>query len=393
MALGLRMVARRPLRSALAALGLAVALAALLIAVAIAERARLQALGEIGRIGADVLTVAAQPSRNRGGRMRSGGVVTTLTTADGRDIAIQIPGVTAIAAEYRGETLVKVGVLARQARVSGVEPLYGEIRGGPVRAGRFFDRFDDAQSLRVAVIGARIARDIFPGRDPVGERFRIQGVPFTVVGVLDERGSGLDPFNEDEVIFVPLRVAQRRIFQVDYVQRFFARVAEDRLEESGAAIAALLRSRHRTTGPNPPEFKVQDQRRLVEVRDETATRLRAFQGEVSTALLAACALGVFALQLLSVRERRVEIGTRRSLGATRGDIFAQFLVEAAIVCLGGGLTGVSLGWVGVTIVGVPLSPGFTVAAFFAAVATGIAAGAAPARSAAVLHPAVALRGQ
>lgn len=387
------MVARRPLRSSLAALGLALALAALLVATAIAERARQQALDEIGRIGADVLTISAQPTRNQGARVRTGGVVTKLTRADGRDIATQVAGVSALAAEYRAETLVKVGDLARQARVSGVEPVYREIRGGAVARGRFFDEFDDAQLRRVAVVGGRIAADLFPGRDPVGETFRIRGVPFAVVGVLDERGSGLDPFNEDEVIFVPLRVAQRRIFQVDYVQRFFARVGEDRLEEGAAAITALLAARHRASGPNPPVFRVQDQRRLVEVRDEGAARLRSFQREVSAILLLASSLGVFALQLLSIRERRAEIGTRRSLGATRADIFGQFLIEAAVLCVGGGGLGVLLATAGTRIAGVPLSPGFTVAAFFAAVLTGIAAGAAPARSAAVLHPAVALRGQ
>jgi putative ABC transport system permease protein len=126
--------------------------------------------------------------------------------------------------------------------------------------------------------------DLFPGRDPVGETLRIRGVPFAVIGVLDERGSGLDPFNEDEAIFVPLRVAQRRIFQVDYVQRFFARVDEERIEDGAAAIRSLLASRYRSSGPNPPVFRVQDQRRLVEVRDEGAARLRAFQREVFSRL-------------------------------------------------------------------------------------------------------------
>ena len=157
----------------LTAVGLALALAALLVATAIAERARLQALAEIGRIGADVLTISAQPARNQGARVRTGGVVTRLTRADGRDIASQVTGVRAIAAEYRGEAVVKVRDLARQARVSGVEPIYGEIRGGAVARGRFFDEFDEAQSRRVAVLGGRLARDLFPGRDPVGETFRV----------------------------------------------------------------------------------------------------------------------------------------------------------------------------------------------------------------------------
>lgn len=392
-ALALRMVARRPLRSTLAALGLGLALAALLVATAIAEQARTQALTEIGLIGADVLTISAQPARSQGARVRTGGVVTRLTRADGRDIATQVTGVSALAAEYRAEALVKVGDLARQARVSGVDPIWGLLRGGTMAGGRFFDEFDDAQSRRVAVVGARIARDLFGGRDPVGETFRIRGVPFAVIGVLDERGSGLDPFNEDEAIFVPLRVAQRRIFQVDYVQRFFARIEPGRLEEGAAAITALLAARHRSSGPNPPVFRVQDQRRLVEARDEGAARLRAFQREIAAVLLLAAALGVWTLQVLSVRERRAEIGTRRSLGATRGNIFVQFVIEAGVICVAGAAAGVGLAGAGRAVAGVPLSPGFTAAAFFATVIAGIAAGAAPARSAAVLHPAAALRGQ
>lgn len=394
LAAALRMVWRRPVRSALAAAGLALALSSALIAVAIAERSKEVALAEISSIGADILTISAEPSRNRGGRARSGDVVTTLTLADARDIARQVPGVRGIAAEYRAETLVKVGDLARQARVSGVEPSYGTIREAPLRSGRFFDGSDDVESRRVAVLGGRIALDLFPGRDPVGESFRIKGVPFAVVGVLTERGSGLDPFNEDEVVFIPLRVARRRVFQVDYVQRFFVRVGGGTtLPDASDAIVAMLQTRHRTPGGGRPDFRVQDQTRLVTVRETAVRRLGAFQIEVSAALLLSGSLGALALQLLSVRERRAEIGTRRALGATRPMIFAQFLTEGATVCLAGGVAGLALACVAALVSGLTLSPVLAAAAFVACAGAGIVASAAPARTAAALPPAVALRGQ
>ncbi len=394
LAVPLRMVWRRPLRSLLAALGLAVALAATLVAVAIAQKGKQVALAEINEIGANVLIVSAQPSRNRGGRVRTGNEVTTLTLADARLIERQVAGVARIAAEYRSEVTVKAGVLARQPRVSGIEPSYAAVRQAPLRSGRFFDEADDVQGQRVAVLGGRLANELFAGQNPIGESIRLRGIPFTVIGVLHERGAGLDAFNEDEVIFIPLRTARRRLFQADHVQRLFVRVGDAvALPDASAAIVALLRARRHASNGEPLDFRVQDQTRLVTIRDTAVRRLSAFQVEVSVALLAAGALGVFALQLLSVRERRAEIGTRRALGASRPTIFAQFLVEAAIVCVTGATAGIILAAAGAALTGTTLSPAFTAASFGAFCGAGVVASVAPARAAAALHPAVALRAQ
>jgi putative ABC transport system permease protein len=390
----LRMVQRRPLRSSLAALGVAIALAALLIAVAIAERGKLRALAEIRAMGANVLTVSAEASRNRGGRARTGALVTTLTLADAREVERQVPGVARTAAEYRGDVPVKAGNLVRETTIAGMEPAYGALREAPMRSGRFFSDVEDAAAQRVAVLGGLVAEELFPGRDPVGEPLRLGGVWFRVIGVFGARGTGLDAFDEDEVIFVPLHTARRRLFQVDYVQRLFIRVAAGR--DGGAvagAIIALLRARHRVTGAEPPDFRVQDQERLIAVRETMVRQLGAFQLEVSGALLGAGTLGVFALQLLSVRERRSEIGTRRALGATRSMIFGQFLLEAGTVCVSGAAAGVALGAAGTALVHAPLSPVLAAAAFAGSCAAGLVAAAGPARTASALPPAVALRAQ
>ena len=196
-AIALRMVYRRPMRSLLAAAGLAVTLAALLVAVAVAEKGKSNALSELREIGANVLTVSAEPRRNRGGRAGAADVVTTLTLADARDIAREVVGVSSIAAEYRAEVPVKAGGFARQPRVAGVEASYAQLREAPLALRRFFDEADDVQGQRVAVLGGRIARDLFGARNPVGELIRISGINFTVIGTLTERGLGLDAFNEE----------------------------------------------------------------------------------------------------------------------------------------------------------------------------------------------------
>jgi putative ABC transport system permease protein len=392
--LPLRMVWRRSLRSALAALGIAIVIGAMLMAVAIAEKGKRAALGEIQRMGANVLTVSAESQRNRGGRARGAAVVTSLTLVDARIIEREISHVGLVVGEYRAVIPVKVGDLARQAVVSGIEPAYGTLREAPIRAGRFFDDGDDAQRQRVAVLGARIAADLFGSVEPVGSTIRLRGVLFNIIGVFAERGTGLDAFDEDEAIFVPLKTARQRLFPAEYVHRLFVRVLEGGdLADVGAAIVGTLKARHHTTGQDPLDFRVQDQHRLVTLRETTVRRLGAFEAEVTSALLLAGAMGIFALQLLSVRERRGEIGTRRAIGATRTMIFAQFLIEASAICVTGSLVGAALGACSAAVAGATIEARLAIAAGGVSIASGVFASVFPALAAASLHPAVALRAQ
>lgn len=393
-ALALRMVVRRPVRSILAALGIALSLGAVLVAVAIAERGKTSALTEIRRMGANVLTVSAEASRNRGGRARSASVVTTLTLVDAREIERGVEGVVRVAAEYRAVVPVKVGDLARQAAVAGIEPSYGTFREAPMQSGQFFDDADDAQGQRVAVLGARIASDLFAGGDPVGGGIQVRGMPFTVIGVFAERGTGLDAFDEDEAIFIPLKTARRRLFQVDYVHRLFIRTEDSAdLAEVAAAIVGAIKGRHHAGDQEPPDFRVQDQRRLVTLRETAVRRLGAFEVEISGALLFGVAVGVFALQLLSVRERRGEIGTRRAIGATRGMIFRQFLLEAGVICATGSIAGIAFGVGAAAVAHVDVASGLAITAFVVTIGAALVASGIPARAAAALPPAVALRAQ
>lgn len=388
----LRAAARRPVRNGLAVAGTAIAVGALLVAVAVAERGRRAALDEIRRMGASVLIVSAEDDRNRGTRQRTGSVVTTLTSRDARLVESEVPGIRLLAAEYRATVPATVGGLARPTTVAGVEPSYSELRDAPVARGAFFTATDDDAAARVVVLGASLARALFANRDPLGGQIRLRGIPFTIIGVLPDRGAGLDAFDEDEVAFVPLKTARRRLFHVAYVQRFYIRTssAQD-TPEVGAAIVALLDTRHHHVPGEPREFRVQDQGRLVSLRDNTIRQLGRFELAFSAALVGTTAIGALALQLLTVRERRVEIGTRRAVGATRGMILAQFLIESGVVSIAGAALGLTAGLT----VDAAIAARFPIAAASAAaaavVALSIAAAAVPALAAAGRTPAAVLR--
>jgi ABC-type antimicrobial peptide transport system permease subunit len=211
----------------------------------------------------------------------------------------------------------------------------------------------------------------------VGDVLRIRRIPFTVVGMLAERGTGLDAFNEDEIIFVPLTTATRRLYPVTYVARLYARVRDLSVTVD---IGALFRRRH-----HDADVRIETQERLVSLRSTAAKRLRAFEVVAAVALLGAAAGGISAWTALGIRARRAEIGVRRAVGATQRSIIAQFVAEAMIVCVPGALIGAAAGLAA----GPPggLVPG----AATACVLAGLAAASIPAARAARMPPGAAVR--
>ena len=363
-AIALRMVYRRPVRSLLAALGVAIVVAGLVVAESIGQRGADAARREIERIGADVITVSAVPARSRGGRVRVAGVVTTLQERDARELA-NVAGVRTVSAEYRDRVPLKVGAFARQAVVAGVDPAYASLRDAPVARGRFFDVDDADAARRVVVLGARIAADM---------------------------AGGLDAFDEDETIFVPLGTARQRLFQQTYVQRIFVRVANaDSLDEAAQSIRAALLFRHPVRPPDSMDVRVDDQRRLIVTRQTTIARMRVFSIVVGIILITAGAAGIFGLQLLSVSERRTEIGTRRALGARRAHVFWQFAIEAGLVTVAGALAGVLLAAVYARAGAFDVDRRIMIGAFAACTVSGVVASLRPAWRASRVPPAVAIK--
>jgi putative ABC transport system permease protein len=340
----LRVVWRFPLRSSLTILSAVLGVAGALCSVNYALGGRQKVIDQLARLGTNVLIVTPQQSRSVAGRVRTGGIVTTLTQADYAALQREIPRFVHSSAISTRTFLVKAGDLAKNnCTVIGIEPDYMAIKGWVAQSGNLFDGSDLRHSARVALLGSGVARDLFGDAPPVGERILINRIPFQVTGVMSERGQGLDAANEDDQVYIPLTTAMRRLANVDYFSRIVFAVARwEEMDRAAAEVRELLRRRHIQIGKLSEDFQVQNQKQLIDTQIAASDRLLFFVRWIGISALAVSGLGVLAVAWIAVKERTGEIGTRRALGATRADIFLQILLEAAVLSLLGCFAGLVL---------------------------------------------------
>jgi ABC-type antimicrobial peptide transport system permease subunit len=296
---------------------------------------------------------------------------------------------------------VKAGRAAVVTKVLGTSPGFQEVRRFRVhhdpegQGGRFLDAADDRAARRVAVLGAHVAEELFPGENPVGRSIRVRGVPFEVIGTLEAKGILADGSDEDDQILIPVRTALRRVFNTTWLNTVFVSVRDPRrMDEAQAAIGEILQARHAKA-----DFDIQTQARILATRREMTTDLTLLTTGLSAVALLVGGTGILALMLLSVRERTGEIGLRMAVGARPRDVLVQFLAAATALALGGWLLGLAAGGLGAAAVafgtdwkiGLPLEA--LLASLAMAAATGLGFGAVPARKAARLPPIQALKAE
>jgi putative ABC transport system permease protein len=340
----LRVVRRFPLRSGLTILSAVLGVAGALCSVNYALGGRQKVIDQLARLGTNVLIVTPQQSRSVAGRVRTGGIVTTLTQADYAAVHREIPRFARASAISARTFLVKAGDLAKNnCTVIGIEPDYMVIKGWVAESGNVFDGSDLRRSARVAVLGSGVAKDLFGDAPAIGERVLINRIPFQVIGVMRERGQGLDAANEDNQVYIPLTTAMRRLANVDYFSGIvFAAARWEEMDRAAAEVRELLRRRHVQIGKLPEDFQVQNQKQLIDTQITASDRLLFLVRWIGISALAVSGLGVLAIAWIAVKERTGEIGTRRALGATRGDIFLQVVLEAAVLSLLGCFAGLAL---------------------------------------------------
>jgi putative ABC transport system permease protein len=344
----LRLIWRFRLRSGLILLSAVLGVGGVISAINYAAEGRLKVLSRIQRLGTNVLVVTPQLSRNVGGRAKTGTIVTTLVAADYSAILREIPDIEKSSATITTSFLVKAGDLSKSnCLVMGTEPDYARIRHWQTTEGEFYGLAETRRSARVAVLGATVKRDLFGAETAVGRWMFINRVPFEVIGVLEERGQGLDATNEDNQVYVPLSTAMRRVANVDYFSSIlFAVTKWDRMDETTEAIHQILRKRHHAPGNLPEDFQIQNQKVLIDTEISSSNRLTFLVKWVGLSGLVVSGLGILAICWIAVGERVVEIGIRRALGATKSDIFFQFLFEAAVISVLGCVAGLLAGWRG-----------------------------------------------
>ena len=386
-----------PLRTALALAAIAVGVAAFLVAGAIGAGAQAEMTHAVTAFGTDLLLVKPLAVRPRPERRQFAGWATTLRVEDIAAIAA-LPQIRAVAPAIEDNVRAKAGATTVRTKVRGTTVAYCALRRFDVAAGRFLTPADERETRRVAVLGATVARELFPAGDAVGRELRLRGVPFEVVGTLVAKGAATDSADQDNQVLVPLTTALRRVFNVRWLTSAYVGVADaSAIADAERAVAALLRARHGgTRGEAEDDFAVQNTAKTRAAQHELTSALGRYGTALALVALLVGGAGVLALMFLSVRERTGEIGLRSAIGAWPRAIFVQFLTEAGLLAFGGWALGVLLGAVGAAVVargtGWPLATPWTAAgeALAVVLALGLGFGALPARQAARLPPVQAL---
>jgi putative ABC transport system permease protein len=388
-------MAAHKLRSFFMMLGTLIGVAALIVIMAAGDGAKANVMSHVRGFGSGALMVNA--GGGRGHSIPQEGVV-TLTLQDADAIRARVRGLEIVASQAvkRGVSL-KAGAAQTYANVIGVEPSWHAAWDWPMEAGRAIAEEDLLTMARVCEIGATVARELFGGLDPIGQPLQLDNVRCQVVGVLATRGTSPMGGDMDNRVVIPLTTALRRVFNQEHLTSIRVKPSNPRrIEATADEIRALLHERHHITPPAEDDFAIvteADVTKAVSGIEGTLTRLLASLAGLS---LLVGGIVLMNILLLSVNQRRHEIGLRRALGARRRDVFHQFLTEALAITLLGLLLGTALGWAvaqGLTVtMGMPVALTWQPVAIgtAAALAVGLGFGIHPALRAARLDPIKAL---
>jgi len=350
----------------------------------------------IQALGPTLLSVYPGQSFMRG--VASGSRV-SLTLDDDTALANNARYITAVVPELSANLQVQQGNQNVNVNIVGTTPAYVTIHAYTIPAGRMFTAGDDAARRRVAVVGAAIPQMFNSNRDAmIGQEIQIRGIAFEIIGVLSEKGSQGSFFNPDEQILIPLQTARYRVIGTDRLRSITAQAADlNSMNLAMIEIERVLRRQHKIRPGQDDDFQIRNQTDILATFQQTTETFKYLLAGIAAVSLLVGGIGIMNIMLVSVTERTREIGVRKALGATRFNILFQFLVEALVLCLAGGLIGVLLGSLGAIVLSqlahwnTLISPLAILLAFVFSAAVGLFFGIWPARRAAALDPIVALR--
>ncbi len=390
------------MRSFLTMLGVVIGVGAVIALVAVGQGAQANVVSQFESLGSNLLVVTAGQSFG----FRPGGMTTNqrqLTDDDVAAIRALGSAIAKIAPEYSASSYnVTYSGTTTSPTITGVTSDYDEVRNWTVTRGRFISAADDDNMAAVAVLGAQAVEDLFGSAtvNPVGEIIRINRQNYTVIGALEAKGQ-TGPNNQDRVVYLPLRTAQIKLggAGTDTVRSINLQVrSADEMDLAQAQVTAILRTLHGLAAGADNDFTVQNQADMVSSVEETSQTFTTLLGSIAAISLVVGGIGIMNIMLVSVTERTREIGLRKAVGAKRGDILLQFLAEAVVLSVAGGLLGVALGVGGAQLVAQLLTSsealvtgGSIALALGVSLAIGIFFGFYPANRAARLNPIDALR--
>ncbi|MBT6601713.1 MAG: FtsX-like permease family protein [Nitrospina sp.] len=336
------------IRFFLASLGIMIGIAAVIVMVAIGKGSQQEVMTVIAKMGENLLTINAGEMKRRGGRLRLSGNVTTLNLRDVDYLSKEVDGITFVAPFEIKEMKTKYLQALTSTNVAGSTLRFLETRNYEIASGEMFSEMDQKLGARVAIVGETVIKNMFRGEDPLGKTVRINAIPFRIIGVFESKGQDSDGIDQDDILLIPIKSMLRRILNQNYISTIYVKAdSRNNIERVAAKIKTILRDRHRIPDDAENDFTVISQIDLENLKAETSELFTRLIVGVAAISLVVGGIGILAVMLISVKERTHEIGIRRAVGATKGDIVAQFLIESIVIGLFGGFFGVVLG-IGIT---------------------------------------------
>jgi putative ABC transport system permease protein len=398
--IAVRALRTNKMRSFLTMLGIIIGIAAVIAMMAVGSGASYVISQQIASIGSNIILVI--PGSTTSGGLRAGfGSSQSLTNDDVRAIINECPSVETAAPTVRSSGPVVFGNMNWSTILMGTTPAFFDIREWGVSIGRSISQQDVDGAAKVCLLGVTVADSLFGGDDPLGKIVRIKKVPFTVIGVLEGKGQSPQGQDQDDTVFVPLRTAQRNLVRANMNNAVGAIMVKARSKElltkAEEEVQALLDQRHRITNGKERDYSTRNLSELLAVAEQSSKAMSLLLGAVASISLIVGGIGIMNIMLVSVTERTREIGIRMAIGARRNDILLQFMTEAVLLTMIGGVIGILMGAGGAVIVShllawpTLISPRSVSIAFFFSAVVGIFFGFYPARKAAGLNPIEALR--
>jgi putative ABC transport system permease protein len=394
--IALKALNRNKMRTVLTMLGMIIGVAAVITMVALGRGAQATIEEQVKSAGTNVININAG-NFTQGGVRQGQGMSSSLTAEDAQALR-SVPGIQYVSAGVNSRGQVIAGNQNWSTQVQGVDVDLPLIRSWPTKYGSFFTAQDVSSASKVAVLGTVVANTLYgEGVDPTGEIIRIRNQPFKVLGVMTAKGQGAFGQDQDDTIFTPYTTVQKKLQGIQHINNITVSSESADTAPVAAAISETLRQRHKLVAADPDDFTVRTQDEIASVRTETTRTMTVLLSAIAGVSLVVGGIGIMNIMLVSVTERTREIGLRMAIGARGSDVLLQFLVEAVVISLFGGLLGIVLGFGLSTAIerfvhwptSIPIN--WIGVSFGVAAATGVFFGYYPARKAARLDPIEALR--
>ena len=394
--IALKALNRNKLRTVLTMLGMIIGVGAVITMVALGRGAQATIEEQVKSAGTNTININAG-NFSQGGVRQGQGMASSLTAEDATALR-QVPGVQYVAAGVNSRGQVIYGNQNWSTQVQGTDVDMQHIKSWPTKYGSFFTAQDVTSAAKVAVLGTVVAETLFgPDVDPTGEIIRIRNQPFKVLGVMTSKGQSAFGQDQDDTIFTPYTTVQKKLQGIQHINNITVSAETPDTAPVAAGITEVLRLRHKLVAGEPDDFTVRTQEEIASLRTETTRTMTVLLAAIAGVSLVVGGIGIMNIMLVSVTERTREIGLRMAIGARGGDVLLQFLVEAIVISLFGGLIGIALGFA--LSMGIEqfaqwptsIPADWIAVAFGVAAATGVFFGFYPARKAARLDPIEALR--